>query len=251
MSSERVLLILAAGKSSRFGGFPKAFCKFGDDYLAQKTADIASAYFRSIYVAINDEVYPEYKDSLKGCKVIHIPTGQGDSHSFLRALRLIAKERDCDRVTLCWGYTAYLDKAVFESAASAADTLSEDCVGVSLCSIDPDPYAWYETEGTIIKRSVFRSADNNVSTGMHDQSIFFLNKKKIIEQLENYMAFLGIKDEEDYVNSSISKEMKLLHSFSFFYENNMLPMYWTEIQQGMSFSFNTTEEYEALKKIIA
>ena len=251
MNSDRVLLILAAGKSSRFGGFPKAFCRFGDEYLAQKTADMASAYFGSIYVAVNDEVYPVYKDSLKGCRVIHIPTGQGDSHSFLRALRIIVKERKCDKVTLCCGDTAYLDKAVFGSAADAADMLSEDRVGVSLCSVDPDPYAWYETEGDTIRRSVFRSADNTVSSGMHDQSIFVFNTEKIIEQLGSYRTFLGIKDEEDYVNSSISKEMKLLHSFTFFYENGMLPMSWTEIQQGLSFSFNTMEEYEALKKIIA
>ncbi len=251
MSSDRVLLILAAGKSSRFGGFPKAFCRFGDEYLAQKTVDLASDYYRSVYVAVNDEVYPEYKGAVRGCDIIHIPTGQGDSHSFLRALRIIVKDRKCDKITLCWGDTAYLDKAVFESAAYAADALTEDFAGVSLCSKDKDPYAWYDTDGDVIRRSNFRTETCRVNTGMHDQSIFVFDTKKIMEQLERYMAFLGIKDGEDYVNSSVSKEMKLLHSFTFFYENGLSPMRCSEIPSGMSFSFNTMQEYEQLKSIIA
>ena len=251
MNSDRVLLILAAGKSSRFGGFPKAFCRFGGEYLAQKTADLASAYYGTIYIAVNDEVYPSYKDAVKGCRMIHIPTGQGDSHSFLRALRLIGKDRECEKITLCWGDTAYLDKTVFGSAADAADMLSEDLVGISLCSVDKDPYAWYETEGGVIRGSNFRTDACRVSKGLYDQSIFVFDSRKIMEQLERYMVFLGIKDKEDYVNSSVSKEMKLLHSFTFFYENGLYPMGCSEIPSGMSFSFNTMDEYEKLKKIIA
>lgn len=251
MSPERVLLILAAGKSSRFGGFPKAFCRFGDEYLAQKTAKLASAYYETVYVAVNDEVYPEYKDSLPDCRMIHIPTGQGDSHSFLRALRIIVKEKDCDKITLCWGDTAYLDKAVFRSAASAADALSGDVSGVSLCSVDKDPYAWYDTEGSFIRRSNFRSESCRVTEGLHDQSVFVFNAEKIIGQLEKYMDSLGIIDEENYVNSSVSKEMKLLHSFTYFYDNGLLPMSWLEIPSGMSYSFNTVQEYEQLRKIIS
>ena len=250
MSSDRLLLILAAGKSSRFGGFPKAFCRFGDDYLAQKTADMASEFYDTIYIAVNDEVFPEYEEAVRGCRIIHIPTGQGDSHSFLRALRLIVNERECKKVTLCWGDTAYLDKSVFASAAHAADELSEKVVGVSLCSVDNDPYAWYDTEEGIITRSNFRTEERSVSTGLHDQSIFVFNTEKIIAQLESYMSFLGIRDEEDYVNPSVSKEMKLLHSFTWFYENGLSPMSFAEIPSGMSFSFNTMQEYEQLKGIL-
>ena len=251
MSPERVLLILAAGKSSRFGGFPKAFCRFGDEYLAQKTADLASAYYETVYIAVNDEVYPEYRDSLTNCRIIHIPTGQGDSHSFLRALRIIVKETDCDNITLCWGDTAYLDKAVFKSAASAADTLPGDVAGISLCSEDENPYAWYDTEGSVIRRSNFRSESCRVNIGLHDQSVFVFNVDKITAQLEKYMACLGIIDEDNYVNASVSKEMKLLHSFTYFYENRLFPMSWLEIPSGMSYSFNTAQEYEQLKKIIS
>ena len=251
MNPGRILLILAAGKSSRFGGFPKAFCRFGDEYLAQKTVDLASSYYGTVYIAVNDEVYPEFRDALENCHVIHIPTGQGDSHSFLRALRIIVKETSCNKITLCWGDTAYLDKAVFRSAASAADALSGDVAGVSLCSEDDDPYAWYDIDGSLIRRSNFRTEGCSVGKGMHDQSIFVFDTAKIMTQLEKYMAHLGIADGENYVNSSVSKEMKLLHSFTFFYENGLYPMSWLEIPSGMSYSFNTAQEYEQLKKIIS
>ena len=69
-------LILASGKSSRFGGYPKAFCKIDDSYVAQRTVDLGSPHFDKTYLVINKEVYPEYKDAVKGCKTLAIGTGK-------------------------------------------------------------------------------------------------------------------------------------------------------------------------------
>lgn len=246
---KHAFLILASGKSSRFGGYPKAFCKIDDSYVAQRTVDLGSPFFDNTYLVINREIYPEYKDVIKGCKTLAIGTGQGDSHSFLRAARLIKQDCGADLITLCWGDTFYLDDIIFRRASETV--VSKDSVGVSLSSIDPEPYAWYEPDGNKIKASHFRSKDGIVETGIHDQSVFVFNLDVICSQLERYMAVLGLNDEEDYINKEVSKEMKLLDSFTFFYKNQasgLLPMEYSLVESGRSYSFNTQEELKTVRE---
>lgn len=244
-------LILASGKSSRFGGYPKAFCKIDDSYVAQRTVDLGGPYFDNSYLVINREIYLDYKDAVKGCKTLSIGTGQGDSHSFLRAVRLIKDDCGADKITLCWGDTFYLDDVVFKKAGAITDEDLKDCVGISYSSIDPEPYAWYEPDGDFIKESHFRKIDGIIETGIHDQSIFTFNVDNIIAQLEKYMAVLGLKDEEDYINKEVSKEMKMLDAFTYFYKNQddeVLPMKYSLVESGGSYSFNTSEELEEIRK---
>ena len=244
-------LILASGKSSRFGGYPKAFCKIDENYIAQRTVDIGGTYFDQSYLVINREIYPNYKDAVKGCKTLSIGTGQGDSHSFLRAVRLIKDDCGADKITLCWGDTFYLDDEVFKKAGAITDEDMKDCVGISYSSVDPEPYAWYETNGALIKASHFRDKEGVVEIGIHDQSIFTFNVDCIIKQLEKYMVLLGLKDEEDYISKELSKEMKMLDAFTYFYDNReygLLPMKYSLVESGGSYSFNTSEELEAIRK---
>ena len=243
---KHAFLILASGKSSRFGGYPKAFCKIGDTYVAQRTVDIGSPYFDETYLVINKEIYPDYKDAVVGCKTLAIGTGQGDSHSFLRAARLIKEDCKADRITLCWGDTFYLDDKIFKRAAEVE--LTSDAVGISLASLDPEPYAWYEPDRDMIKASHFRAKDGTVDSGIHDQSVFVFDIDIICSQLEQYMKKLGINDAEDYINKDVSREMKLLDSFTFFYENDLLPMKYSLVESGRSYSFNTSEELETIRQ---
>lgn len=239
-------LILASGKSSRFGGYPKAFCKIDNNYVAQRTVDLGSKHFDQTYLVINNEIFHEYKDAVKGCKTLAIGTGQGDAHSFLRAARLIKEDCGANMVTLCWGDTFYLDDQIFRKAAATKKIT--DAVGISFSSMDAEPYAWYEPDGDKIKASHFRSKDGVVDVGIHDQSVFTFDLDAICTQLEDYMEHLGLNDEEDYINKEVSKEMKLLDSFTFFYEDNFLPMKYALVESGKSYSFNTTEELEEIKK---
>lgn len=243
---KHAFLILASGKSSRFGGFPKAFCKIGDTYVVQKTVDLGLPYFDMTYLVINREIYPDYKDAVLGCKILPIGTGQGDSHSFLRAARLVKEDCGADRITLCWGDTFYFNDVIFKKAAET--DLNKFSVGVSLSSIDPEPYAWYEPDGDKIKASHFRAKDGVIENGIHDQSVFIFNLDAICIQLESYMKALGLRDEDDYINKDISKEMKLLDSFTYFYENNLLPMRYSLVESGWSYSFNTKEELEMIRR---
>lgn len=242
---KHAFLILASGKSSRFGGYPKAFCKINGDYIVQRTVDLGSPHFDNTYLVINREIYSEYKDAIKGCKTLSIGTGQGDSHSFLRAAKLIKEDSGADRITLCWGDTFYLDDLVFKRAAELEII---DAVGVSLSSIDTKPYAWYEVDGDKIKASHFKTIDGEIDKGIHDQSVFVFNLPIICSQLESYMKALGINDKEDYVSKEKSREMKLLDAFTYFYENKLYPMKYSIVEPGRSYSFNTQEELNSIKK---
>lgn len=243
---KHAFLILASGKSSRFGGYPKAFCKVGDTYVAQRTVDLGSPYFDKTYLVINREIFPRYENVITGCKTLAIRTGQGDSHSFLRAARLIRQDCGADRITLCWGDTFYLDDVIFQKAAETE--LDATAVGVSFSSIDQEPYAWYEPDGDKIKASRFRAKDGVVKTGIHDQSVFVFRLDAVCSQLESYMKALGLNDEDDYINKEISKEMKLLDSFTYFYESHLLPMKYSLVVSGQSYSFNTQEELNTVRE---
>ena len=243
-----VLLILASGKSSRFGGYPKAFCKINNEYVIQRSINLGKKYYDRIYAVISREIYPEYKDAAKDCKTLCIGTGQGDAHSFLRAARLIRKDCRADRMTLCWGDTFFMNGQIFKRAAAAE--IKESSAGISLCSVDPKPYAWYETEGDTIKAARFRNTDGVIESGIHDQSVFIFTTAVILSQLESLMRYTGINDAKDYISREVSREMKLLHSFTYFYENNLLPMHYSLIETGNSYSFNTDGELENIKKMI-
>lgn len=243
---KHAFLILASGKSSRFGGFPKAFCKVGNTYVAQRTVDLGSRYFDKTYLVVNNEIFLTYKEAVKGCKILAIGTGQGDAHSFLRSARLIKQDCGADRITLCWGDTFYLDDDIFDRASRVE--IDKNSVGVSLSSVDPEPYAWYQTDGDVIIASRFRTRDGVVESGIHDQSVFVFNLDSICAQLESYMKVLDINDELDYIDKDVSKEMRLLDSFTYFYENHMRPMKFALIETGHSYSFNTEEELENVRK---
>lgn len=239
-----ILLILASGKASRFGGYPKAFCKIDNEFVAQHSIDMAGQFFDEIYLTLNEEIYPEFHTDVTGCQVNAIKTGVGDAHSLLRALRQIRRmNRYSKYVVVCWGDTVFLSDAVFQTAKDLTG-MFHDNAGYVICAEDENPYAWFETEGQVVKNSYFCSQDKVIGKGMHDQSVFVFDIEMIISQLEAYRDFLGITEEMKYTDK---REMKLLYSFSYFYKNDMKPVLIHEIESGLVMSFNTFEEFNNIK----
>lgn len=242
---EAILIILAAGKASRFGGYPKAFCEIGGKYVVQHTIDKAVNFYPRIYLVLNRDIYEKYYEKVIGCKVIGIDTGLGEAHSLLRAIKKINEmENAVGYLTLCWGDTVFYDEGIFNKTRELTGKF-KDNAGFVICSRDEKPYAYFETVGEVIVKSYFSSCDGIVDQGIHDQSVFVFDSKKIIVQLERYKSFLGITEDMEYTDQI---EMKLLNAFTFFYENNMKPMQYCMIEAGKTKSFNTAEELDNIKE---
>ncbi|WP_298022581.1 NTP transferase domain-containing protein [uncultured Dysosmobacter sp.] len=239
------LLIVASGKSTRFGGYPKAFVPIGDKLVVENTVHLAKPMFDEIYIAVNEETYAAYKDAITGCRMFPIVTGNGDAHSVLKCLKFLRmKEKDVTKVAVCWGDAYFTDSSPFLEAASCMENFPELVPAVVLCSQDSNPYAWFKLDGVHIKKAYFANRENRVAFGVHDQSLFILTVDLSVRYLEEYKRELGIGD--DYCERS--PEMKLLYFFEWLYECGKFPPAECKmIPPGSVLSFNTMEEAEEIR----
>ena len=76
---KNVLLIVAAGKSSRFGGYPKALCELKDGTNADNTIKYARKFFDAVYMGLNVETVQKFNDLKTDATMLTINTVQGDS----------------------------------------------------------------------------------------------------------------------------------------------------------------------------
>ena len=84
-----ILLIVASGKSSRFGGFPKAFCQLGNKTNVENTVEKADGIFDKIYIGVNRNTFALFHDKISGAEIFSIITGQGDAHSILKCIAYV------------------------------------------------------------------------------------------------------------------------------------------------------------------
>lgn len=240
-----ILLIVAAGKSSRFGGFPKAFCDIGGRMNVENTIYMAHKYYDRIYLGVNQKIYNEYKNKIKNCEMFSIVTGQGDAHSLLKCLKKIEiSDKENTNVTICWGDAVFLNEVPFKRLIES----SGEKVQVA-CSADENPYAWFDTIGDKISKAHFMKADGAVACGMHDQSIFRMNMGFAIDYLDQYRVSLGIPENNDETKTDVN-EMKLLYSFEYLYNEMNSPACVVEIDKGNVLAFNTQEELVSIRRIL-
>lgn len=239
-----ILLIVASGKSSRFGGFPKAFCRLGNVMNAENTAAIARKCYDKVYIGVNSKTFHEFNGKFQGGEMFPIVTGQGDAHSLLKCLEYIGKrEEDIIKVSVCWGDAVFVDEKPFEELlASPTDAK----VSVA-CALDKKPYAWFElTHGDRIRKAHFAKEEGFIEEGMHDQSLFHFDFDFARKYLNEYRESLGIPYDNDE-NNSDQNEMKLLFSFEYLIEKGYEPARCVKIEAGKVLSFNTQEELEEIR----
>ena len=147
INMENSLAIFAAGKSSRFGGFPKAFCDLGEVKNVENTINLARKHFQNIYLVVNRETYAAgITGGLKDVKVISIVTGQGDADSVLKGLRYIVDKSTQDILTACWGDAVFLSDEPFCEMNKSLINWSVASPVLVGCSWDRNPYAWFDTD---------------------------------------------------------------------------------------------------------
>lgn len=246
--SRKILLIVASGKSSRFGGFPKAFCTMNNMFNAENTCEKARGFYDKVYIGVNKVVFDQYNGKIRGCEMFSIVTGQGDAHSLLKCIKYVKEvEKNIEYVTVCWGDAVFVDSTPFAQIESC----KIDCKVLVACSIDKEPYAWFDVNSykEIIKAH-FAKDEKCVEYGLHDQSIFRFECNFAISYLNEYREFLDIPEDNDE-NVSDVNEMKLLHSFEFLIKKGYEPARCYEILPNKVLSFNTAEELEIIKKKIS
>lgn len=245
------LVIIASGKSTRFGGFPKAFCSLGKMRNVERTIALAKPYFEEIFVVVNQETYAAGFCDQLDAKTISIVTGQGDADSLLKALQQIRMQLEASGVVVaCWGDAIFVSEEPFRKMKEYTEAWNTETGILVGCSVDQEPYAWFETNGNMICRSHFRKLESNpCSEGLHDQSIFAFRFPQIISYLEQYKKYLelDVYDQDTYEASR--GEMKLLDAFAYFYDTESIPAAeWRMLPGNLVQAFNTKEELDQIIK---
>lgn len=239
-----ILLIVASGKSSRFGGDPKAFCKIGKMMNAENTIIQAKELFDEIYIGVNQSTYNVFNNKIENCHMFSIKTGQGDAHSLLKCLMYIKEhEKQVEKVVVCWGDALFVGREPFEVLVSNGKAP----VNVA-CALDPEPYAWFDVNSlNEITKSHFAKNEGVISCGIHDQSLFSFELEFAIKYLNEYREVLGIENDNDESTSDVN-EMKLLNSFEFLQENGYAGAKVVMIPPKLVRSFNTQDELREIIK---
>lgn len=232
----KTLLILASGYSSRFGGFPKAFCQINGKYNVQRTIDIAKKFFSTIYVVVNEKTFNMFKNSINDAIMIKIRPGNGDAESLMKALRIITGHLSIPDIVVTWGDAVFVDAVPFYKLSEI--TMNDDCVAMAVTAADKHPYAYFELEGDNIICSHF-AHNHDVQSGEHDQSLFILKIPQMIHILTKFC---------NYMHDNPRQEKKLLHCFTYMYRSGLPPAKIFPVSCGHVLSFNTKEEYTIIKK---
>ena len=213
----------------------------GNKMNVENTIEKAKGIFDEIYVGLNVETVEKYRDLKLDAQVLKINTGQGDSMSMLKLIRLIKEDnKDLNRIYVCWGDAFFVDEQPFEQFSFQ---VKNDDFYVA-CSIDEKPYAWFDVDGNDnIVASHFKKTDGEIDKGVHDQSLFCFNIDKYIEYITQFREYLGVKSE-DY-NPDEEKEVKVLDLFTYLYKKG-INVKTVLINKNKVLSFNTKEELDKI-----
>lgn len=252
MKHRDILVIFAAGRATRFGGFPKAFCNIGKKKNVENTLEIARPYFDEIYVIVNKETEGAgYTDELEA-KIISIVTGQGDADSIRKSLTILKQNGVCsDYIYACWGDAVFISSKPFEEMKASVPSWSDKSPVLVGCSRDDSPYAWFDVDDRNIVESHFRNKESTPCTeGIHDQSIFVIRIDETLNYLNEYRVTLGLNKYDEDTYEKNRGEMGFLNSFSWIYKNKGVAASWCYISDSQVKSFNTEEELEMLKAFL-
>ena len=246
------LAIFAAGKASRFGGFPKAFCDLNGIRNVENTIALAQKHFSKIFLIVNEETYTSGIATGVDAEIISIVTGQGDADSILKSLKRITVERGIDVLFACWGDAVFLTDDPFLELKAGLSTWNIRSPVLVGCSWDGKPYAWFDVDGKSIVRTHFRKNEfEPYSTGLHDQSIFAFRTGTLLDYLMRRKHDLGLDAFDDNTYDVTRGEMGLLDTLTWFYEQpDLCAAEYCEITPNRVMSFNDPAELEQVIKML-
>lgn len=248
----KTLLIAAAGKSTRFGGEPKAFAPVLGEINIVRTIRLARKYFSDIRVIVSEDTKEMAQAILSEVPLIPIVTGQGDADSLRKALRKMEVVGSLPlRLALCWGDAVFVSDRPFGQLQQKAVSWNESVPALVACSEDVQPYAWFEVDGLKIRRARFRREEvRPVLQGLHDQSLFALASAPILSALDECRHELGLDQYDEDSYDKQRGEMRLLDVLAHLYKEGHAAEV-VEISSHQVLAFNTKEELLRIEKILA
>ena len=255
-----ILVIIAAGLSSRMNGMPKHLCKINNTYNIVNTIEKSKYFFDQIYVVLNKKLDDEFKnitqDAIKkyeNANTIYIESGKGDADAVLKAFKhlddLYLTESN---FIFCWGDAYFKSSDPFKDMLSVNMKYSHSAMTVGVV-VDKDPYAWFDVEDNKIVKSHFKKYESSIDYGIHDQCIFKTNNKIFAYMLITYAHYLGY-DGNNYLNTE-HNEMGLLNFITWLADTykDLDKRYLARtvpITANKVVSFNTEDELKNLNNLI-
>ena len=263
MKNKSKLYIIAAGLSSRMGGYPKHLCTIDGQGMTniENTLFLAYMHYDEIVVVLNKNLAKEYAVETTNiaekyrAKVKFIESGKGDGHAIYEAIK---DEKDYDEVTCVWGDTYFSNIDIFQSKIHA------DLLTV-VCAKDISPYCYinvyndwffsclykntYKTIESMYFKSDYPIKENRKY--LHDQSTFVVNVNKFKKYFSQYIDYC------DYTTKTLVKAKDLEYSIIKFAnwviqirkEEHLINAFILKERKNRPYtlSFNTKEE---LQKVI-
>lgn len=226
------LVIMSAGKNSRFNSEEKIFADINGKSNIENTYELASNVFSEIYLAVDERWFKKYSKVPNGITVINTIGGKGDIYSIYHLLKNLKGIFENDIVTICWGDAVFVSDIPFKEFTSQYVDDYDTFVAVSK---DRFPYAWFDVDGNFVQKAYFKKTDGTVSVGLHDQSLFGMR----ISSLASISEYISLPNNNEY---------KTLKYLEWLYSSRYKSAKYCNITKNNVKSFNTKEELERIVK---
>ena len=217
------LVIMSAGKNTRFNSEEKIFAKINDLSNLENTCRCADGMFDRIFLAVDRRWFKKWKKVPPEVQILDTIGGKGDIYSIYYALKGMKGLKPEDIVTVCWGDAVFASELPFKELLSQYDDIHDTFVAVAR---DHYPYAWFDVDGEAVAKASFRKDDGDVPIGIHDQSLFGFRARSM--DLMN-----------EYISIPSVNEYKTLKYFEWLYDTRSSPAVCRFIAKDNVKSFNT------------
>lgn len=225
------LVIMSAGKNSRFNSEEKILADIHGVSNIENTLEKARKHFSNVWLAIDPRWFKRYRSIPEGIRLIETIGGKGDIHSIYHALEKIPKTKPDDLIGVCWGDAVFLSDAPFKEFKRQCNP---ECNVFAAVSRDRYPYAWFDLDEDAVKKAYFKKDSGDIPAGIHDQSLFAFRMK-------------AMESIEEYLSAPANGEWKTLKYLEWLYSSRWNPARCRFISRGNVKSFNTKDE---LKRIV-
>jgi len=245
--TKNILMIIAAGDSTRMGFLPKAASIINGKPNLYRTVELAYDYFDYIFIASNTKNYEFYHEIVENFNdkaiVLTIRSGRGCGHAVLKTMNVISKfddVQDIGNTIICWGDVYFMSGEIFkELKIKNAVTSAPLLIPVVE---ENDPYVWFNFDNNRLIHSMFKKRGETTVRGIHDQSIFGANFYKLKEHLTTIHNVLD--KNETYLNN----EMVFLDAVNYMWNIGDSAQYYITGYKTMA--YNDESELREVNKLI-